>query len=160
MSERHGVIPRTMCFIFCNDKLLLMKASSKKAYPGIHNPLGGHIEKGEDIIACANREILEESGIRAKNTRLRGVLHVTNFFGKNIMLFITTSTVPSEISCPPHEEGTPEWIPLAQLDRVQLFDDLKPIIQTLLDQKDDHFFTGTSRFDDSGKLLQLSLQVR
>lgn len=79
--NRHTVVPRTMCFVFYQDEVLLIKASAKKDWQGIYDPLGGHIEKGESIISSVKREIKEESGLDVFNTKLRGIVHVEGFFG-------------------------------------------------------------------------------
>lgn len=159
MSERYTVIPRTMCLVFCQDEILLIKASEKKDYPGIYDPIGGHIEKGEDVLESANREIKEESGFEVTDTKLKGIIHVNNFFGKNIIMFVTSSIVPSKIVPPIHEEGIPEWVPIASLDKLKIFEDLKPIIDTVIHLKDGEFFTGINEFDDSGKLIKLDIKV-
>jgi 8-oxo-dGTP diphosphatase len=157
MKERHTVIPRTMCFVFYGDEVLIMKASEKKDWAGIYNPLGGHIEKGEDILQNAEREILEESGLTVHDTKLCGILHVTNFYGKNIMMFITTSKSDSKkvISS---DEGTLEWIRVSEIDAINSHTDLKPILERVLSSTG--VFTGVSEFDDNNQLLKLDFYPR
>lgn len=90
--ERHTVVLRTLCFVF-NDinQVLLMERSADKFDAGMFNVLGGHIEKGEDVLKCAEREVFEESGIKPDSTNLMGIVHVSDFFGKNVMMFVTLS---------------------------------------------------------------------
>ena len=44
MKQRHSAIPRSMCFIFYNDEILLLKAVLKKNWQGTYNIVGGHVE--------------------------------------------------------------------------------------------------------------------
>ena len=58
---------------------------TKGKLAGMCNLLGGHVERGEDVLASAVREAAEESGLSeavlAKNAQLAGVVHVRDFFG-------------------------------------------------------------------------------
>ena len=85
MAERHSVIPRTLCLVFYGDEILMIKGSEKKDWSGIYNALGGHIEKGESVIESAEREIREESGLTVFETKLKGIVHASNFFGKDVL---------------------------------------------------------------------------
>ena len=47
-SERYKVIPRTLIFLFNNNKVLLIKQNEKEKIGfGRWNGVGGHVEKGE-----------------------------------------------------------------------------------------------------------------
>lgn len=154
MKKRHTVIPRTMCLVFHDGCVLLMKAGIGKDWAGKYDPLGGHIERGEDIIDCANREIQEESGLIVDNTELKGIIHVSNFYKKEIMMFVTVSY--SKIKkVTANEEGNLKWVPVDQLDKYPIMDDLKLIISKIKKHKSGQILTGVSKFGDDGKLLSL-----
>ena len=66
----------TLCYLR-KDGTTLMVHRIKKAndiHQGKWNGLGGKLEPGETPEECAMREIFEESGLRAKNLKLKGFL--------------------------------------------------------------------------------------
>ncbi len=154
-TERHTVILRTLSFIFnAQGEVLLLERASDKFDAGMFNGLGGHIEEGEDIIAAANREILEESGIVPDKTQLAGIMHVTNLFGKNILMFATKSTsINPELK--ESMEGKLQWVKIVDLANYKVYADIKPFLERIAvtDQK----FIGTSVFDGKGELLSLNI---
>jgi 8-oxo-dGTP pyrophosphatase MutT (NUDIX family) len=157
---RHQVIPRTTCLVFdkSEDRLLLIEFSKEKgALAGFNDPPGGHIEAGEGIIENANREIWEETGIKVNDTKLKGIIHVSNFFGKNIMLFVTLSHTDAG-KFKASGEGVPRWVLLKDLKLHKVFEDIKLIISKVKTIGKDEVFTAKSEFDDSGKLLKLKFE--
>lgn len=155
---RHSVIPRTMCLVFYGKKILLIRASKEKEFSGYFDPPGGHVEKGESIIDTAEREILEETGITVSSTKLKGVVHVSGFYGKDIMLFVTVSKANS-MSIKTSEEGEPKWFDIEELDKLDLFEDMRPIIKHILVMRDNEMFFGVSRFDGKDKLESLDIKT-
>jgi len=158
MTNRHSVIPRTLCFVFHKNEILLIKASEKKEWAGKYNALGGHIEKGESVINSANREINEESGLEVTDTKLRGILHVSDFFGKNVMMFVTSSTTDTK-AVTSNDEGELEWIKISELNKLTMFEDIKPILKHLLKMQPEELFMGTSKFDGKDELLSLDIKI-
>ena len=159
MSEhKHIVIPRVLCFVFNKDSVLMLKASREKDWFGYYQPPGGHIEKGEDVFEAAEKEIFEETGIKVKGTKLVGVIHVSGFFGKEIMLFVTKSLTDKEELSSSHE-GEAVWIRLDKLDEVNLLEDTKPMLEKILTMKKGEIFVGTSEFDGKNKLNSLKIKV-
>lgn len=125
----------------------------------MYNALGGHIEKGEDIVASANREIKEECGLSPLDTKLRGIVHACDFFNKNVMMFVTSSTVTTKEVINHHNEGTLEWRKLSDLGSVKIFDDIKPILQQITSMKSNDIFLALSQFDGKDKLLSFDIRT-
>src|SRR5215510_10073122 len=64
--NRYTVIPRTAIFLRRGDEYLLLKgAPTKRLWANKYNGLGGHVERGEDVLTSAQRELLEETGLTA-----------------------------------------------------------------------------------------------
>lgn len=59
----------TLCFVIYKDKLLMINRV-KPPFMGRWNAVGGHLNDGETIEACAMREIKEESGITVEEVKL------------------------------------------------------------------------------------------
>ena len=158
MVDRHTVVPRVLCFVFYQNKILLIKAASYKPWAGVYNAVGGHIEKGESILAAANREIKEESGLNISDTQLKGIIHVSDFFGKDVMMFVTRSeSLSGQVT--PSLEGELLWVDPHCVDNLKMFEDMKPIINQLLQLKPGEIFVGTSTYDGQDKLLALDIKV-
>lgn len=126
-GQRWLTVNRTLILITNGDHVLLMKrALTKRIFPGYYNGVGGHIERDEDPLSCAVREIREETGLTVHRVRFRGVYNIDAGDANGIVLFIFTaeSNTRDVIFC---DEGTLEWIPLDAVQRLNLVEDL-PLI--------------------------------
>lgn len=133
----------------------MLHVDPSKGWGEVSNPPGGHIEKEEDVVESATREIYEETGILVHDTKLRGVIHETNFFGKEIMLFITESTTDSEEVSKSHE-GETEWFEIKDFNKIKTFPDIKPFLDKILNTEG--VFTGLGVWDGKGNLLSLDIK--
>jgi len=69
-------------------KFLLLKRSMSDTYPGIWEFPSGKVRKGEKLEKCAKRELLEETGLKARELEYRGrrervnedVITIVNYF--------------------------------------------------------------------------------
>ena len=119
------LIPRTAIFVRRGDEYLLLKGSpSKRLWAGKYNGLGGHVDRGEDILSSARRELMEEAGITA-DLWLCGTV-IVDAGDVGICLFVVVGeNAQGEVKS--SQEGTPEWIRLEALGRLPLVEDL-PIL--------------------------------
>lgn len=128
-ENRWLTIPRTLCFVFNgNDVLLMQRAPHKRVFPNKYNGLGGHIERDEDLFTAARREIIEESGLRVHSVRLRGIHNIDAGENMGIMLFVFTARSASRNFENSSEEGMLHWVALDKLNEVDLVEDLPLIL--------------------------------
>jgi 8-oxo-dGTP diphosphatase len=127
--NRWMTVPRTLCFVFHDDEILLMKRGPhKKIFPNQYNGLGGHIERDEDPLTSARREILEESGIEVQDLRLCAVHNIDSGHQTGIVLFVFAGHSSTRADLPPCDEGTLHWVKLDQLDTLDLVEDIALIV--------------------------------
>jgi 8-oxo-dGTP diphosphatase len=130
-------IPRTLSFVRSGSDVLLMKRGAhKRVFPNLYNGLGGHIERDEDALASARREIFEESGLHVRDLRLRAVHHIDAGAETGILLFVFTAWSDSRelVDC---DEGTLHWVPLDDIASLPLVEDVEIILSRLLALSDD-----------------------
>jgi 8-oxo-dGTP diphosphatase len=129
------VIPRTLCFITNGGDVLLMKRGPhKRVFPNRYNGLGGHIERAEDPLSGARREVAEESGLKVDRLELRAVYNIDAGETTGIMLFVFVGRSESRelAEC---DEGTLHWIPQEEVSRLDLVEDLPIILPRVLAMK-------------------------
>ena len=128
VDRRWLTVNRTLCFVTHSEDVLLMKRSaSRRIFPGRYNGLGGHIERDEDPLRCAQREIGEESGLQVPLSalRLHGVSIIDAGQATGIMLFVFTAAVKSKpILLAESPEGTLHWLPIHAALDLPVVDDL------------------------------------
>jgi 8-oxo-dGTP diphosphatase len=129
---RWKTINRTLCFLLCEDDVLLLKRSmTTRIFPGRFNGVGGHIERGEDPLTCARREILEETGISVHTLALRAIYTIDANAPTGIIVYVFVGTVESR-AIVDSSEGVLHWVPRPQLPDYPLVDDLYEVLPRIL----------------------------
>ena len=133
VEGRWLTIPRTLCFVFNGGDVLLMKrAPHKRIFPNRYNGVGGHIERDEDPLTSARREIAEETGLAVRDVRLRAVYSVDAGETTGIILFVFTAISDSR-DVVANEEGTLHWIPVREVSALDVVEDLPLILPRILE---------------------------
>jgi len=151
--ERYQLIPRVLIFITHGREVLLLKgAPTKRIWASKYNGVGGHVERGEDFISAARREITEETGLTVSDLRLRGAINIDAGQQTGIGLFIFTATAARrDAGLSP--EGTLEWIPFDRIDELDLVEDLPTLLPKVLAMSDDDLpFFGRYWYDADARL--------
>jgi len=134
--DRYKVIPRTLIFLTRDDgKVLLLKgAPDKHLWADLYNGIGGHIERGEDVLSSARRELLEETGLVAEDLWLCGVVMVDASDTVGVGIYVVRGEYASgELSS--SEEGKLEWVDPAGVESLPLVEDLRVLLPRVLAMK-------------------------
>lgn len=145
----------TLCFIERDGKFLMLRKADKLFGGGKWNAPGGKIADGETAETCAAREVLEETGLEAKNLEHRGLL---NFFNAGKLDWSVHVFVTHEFNGSPKagREGELRWIAKDDLPFDQMWEDDQHWLPMMLEGKR---FEGNFYFmKDFQKLLKCSIK--
>lgn len=127
-KTRYKTIPRTLIFLTHQNQVLLLKYSEDKGpWAGLLNGLGGHIERGEDPLKAALREIHEEVGFVPSHLRYCGSLFVDADADVGISVYIFMGPCSwQEIKS--SAEGEPVWVKIEQLPSQRTLPDVPQLV--------------------------------
>lgn len=151
--DRYAIIPRTISFLLRQNEILLIKlASDRGGWSGRYNGIGGHVERGEEPLSAARREVLEETGLDTSQ-RLCGVVTINTGGTLGVGLFVFSGEVVGSDRLSSGPEGTPAWLPLDRLAEHDLVQDLSFLIpQALKVRSEKAVFFAAYSYDTNGKL--------
>lgn len=131
-ENRWLTIPRTLCFVFNGGDVLLMKrAPHKRIFPNRYNGVGGHIERDEDPLTSARREIKEETGLDVRDICLRAIYNIDAGAATGILLFVFTAHSDERAVCA-NPEGTLHWIPQGEVHTLDVVEDLPELLPRIV----------------------------
>ena len=151
--ERYMLIPRTMIFVRRGNSYLLLKgAPTKRLWAGKYNCLGGHVEKGEDVLSAARRELAEETGLTA-DLWLCGTVIVDSGENPGICLYVFSGECLAG-EPKPSIEGTAEWVAFDALGELPVVEDLPVLLSRIHTLKHGGApFAARSFYDDQNNLI-------
>jgi 8-oxo-dGTP diphosphatase len=158
--DRYVLVPRTLIFLVKGDHLLLLKGGpEKRLWSGLYNGIGGHVERGEDIISAAYRELVEETGFEVKDLWLCGLITIDTGKEIGVGIFVLRGDIPTTGSdyidnLPETSEGHLEWIAISQLYSMPLVEDLPILLPRVLAARPgEPPFSAHYLYDSSDRLM-------
>lgn len=152
--DRYMLIPRTLIFLTRGDQVLLLKgASHKRLWANRYNGVGGHIERGEDVLSAARRETREETGLEPANLWLCGVITIDTQQVPGIGIFVVRGDCETG-EAHPGLEGTAEWVHVSSIHELPLVEDLYTLLPRVLSMRPGEApFSAQTVYDEAGRMM-------
>jgi 8-oxo-dGTP diphosphatase len=137
-QPRYTLYARILAFVLNDDSLLLIRRSPHATlFPNRYNGIGGHVERGEDVLSAARREVREETGLDVPNLNLRGILHVDEGADRpGVLVFVFVGRTQQREVVESHE-GTLHWVSMHRLHELDLLPDLPRLLTRALEPSPD-----------------------
>jgi 8-oxo-dGTP diphosphatase len=130
----HGpaaVYLRTLCFVFCGEAVLLI-LRRRPPDAGKWNAVGGKIDRGEDPLEAAQREVFEEAGI-SPPLDFRGVATVVvRSTGEHWVIFLFSARVSTD-EVTASAEGPLRWTRPDEMAALPVLPDIPLLLPHLRD---------------------------
>jgi 8-oxo-dGTP pyrophosphatase MutT (NUDIX family) len=157
----HNLVVCANVFVRKDGKYLLLKRSPLKKYaPNVVHPIGGKVDQNENPYVAAQRELLEEAGIKVKNMRLEAVnfeIKPNKDEDENWLIFHFSGDYDAgELTTT--EEGEIVLLSPEDVPKQDLFPSVRLIIDHILNPKDGTVFF-TLAYDDDGNVIEKSQSI-
>ena len=121
-DEPAAIHLRALCFIFHGERVLLIYQRDDPG-PGFWNAIGGRVNRGEDPLEAAEREVWEEAGIRPA-LEFRGVATViVRSTGEHWAIFLFSGRV-ADRAVAESPEGPLRWAAPDEIASLPILADL------------------------------------
>ena len=146
----------TLCYIKKDGKTLMLHRTKKEndIHEGKWVGVGGKIEKGEAPEECAVREVFEETGLKAEELKLRGLLTFPDFNNSEDWygyLYVVEKFSGEIIESP---EGDLKWVEDSKLFELDMWEGDELFMRWMME---DRMFSAKFVYDENEKMKDYSV---
>ncbi len=157
----HNLVICANIFVRKDGKYLLLRRSPQKKYaPNVIHPIGGKVDANEDPYIAAQRELLEEAGIKVVNMRLEAVImgiKPVKDENENWLIFHFSGDYDSgELTTT--EEGKFIYLSPEEISNQDLLPSVRQVIEHILNPKDGTVFA-TFEYDGDKKVVEETKKI-
>ena len=134
------MINTSLCYIKCNNKVLMLHRTKKHADPneGKWIGIGGKFLENESPEECMLREVKEETGITLNSWKYRGIVTFVSDKWEGEYMHLFTANTENEILCK-CDEGELCWIDEERILDLNLWEGDRVFLELI--SKDEPFFS-------------------
>ncbi len=136
MARPESVIFTNMCMLRDGEKVLVQDRRDPD-WPGAAFP-GGHVEEGESFTDAVIREVWEETGLTVTAPRLLGIKDWYADGRRYAVLLYRADRFTGTLRS--SEEGEVRWVPLADLPKLKLAEDMELLLRVFLEDALSEFY--------------------
>lgn len=158
----HNLIMAANMFVKRGGKPLVIKRSLHKTYmPGFVQPVGGKVDINEGPLQAAERELLEEAGLRVKNIRLEAVSTDVHQDGiNNWQAFYFLGDYIGGEAHVSIDEGELLWLTPEEIKREKVLDSIQWIVDNIYSADHAALFVNYRWDEDNHAVLTALEEVR
>ncbi len=131
----------TEVYIMHDDAVLMFKRSNdRKKFPGFWSLPGGHVDKNEDPLSAAIREVKEETGVIISTEKIKlKVIAMHHHIDRKEMYvaFAFVTRIPTKPKIKEDtKEGTPKWVKIEEMKKIEnVFEPVQYYFDHILNNK-------------------------
>ena len=148
------------CFIKKDGKyLMLHRNSNKRMMPNVWMAPGGHREFSEGLFEAARREIIEETGLKIKNIKIKatGVAYLRDLDEKLYFHFLTADYNGGKLKQNP-EDGELVWLTPEEISKLDnLLEELHEVLPYIFSD-DDEVISYKAIYEKGNKMSYFELE--
>lgn len=148
------------CFVEKEGRYLLLKRHpNKRILPNVWIAPGGHREFNEGVIECTRREILEETGLKISDVKIKatGIAHLQDI-NQEFSFHILTAKYASGELLSETSDGELRWLTPEEISNLDnLLAELKPILSRIFDPVSE-VFSVRAVYSQGNDLVDFSIE--